>query len=145
MQRWSESNLRDRKYEVTWTKCPLANVLTRRPRSGPTVPSVFLGNFSRKMPSSGFSSDPRAKRRVVTNYEYLEDSVGDPDPYVFGPPGSVSGSVSHNYGSGYGSSSRSFNHQVKIKRKTLISSILWLFYDFLPVFRIRIRIRIRMF
>jgi hypothetical protein len=26
-------------------------------------------------------------------------SVRDPDPYVFGPPGSASGSVSHKYGS----------------------------------------------
>ncbi len=33
-----------------------------------------------------------------------------------------------------------------IVRKTLISTVLWLLYDFLPVFRIRIRIRrIRMF
>ncbi len=29
----------------------------------------------------------------------------------------------------------------KIVRKTLISTVLWLLYDFLPVFRIRIRVR----
>ncbi len=37
-------------------------------------------------------------------------------PYVFGPPGSVSGSVSHKYGS----CSVPFIHQAKIVRKTLI-------------------------
>ncbi len=36
-------------------------------------------------------------------------SVVDPDPDVFGPPGSVS----HNYGSGSGS----FHHQAKIAEK----------------------------
>jgi hypothetical protein len=55
------------------------------------------------------------------------DSVPVPDPYVFGPPGS--GSVSHKYGSGSGS----FHHQAKIVRKTLISTVLSLFYDFLSV------------
>ncbi len=47
----------------------------------------------------------------------------------------------------------SFYHQTKIIRKTLISTILWLFYDFLslkndvnaPVFRSLIQIRIHMF
>ncbi len=66
-------------------------------------------------------------------------SVGDPDPNVFGP----SGSVSHKYGSGTGS----FHHQAKKVRKTLISTVtsLWLFIlknDVnISVFRIRIRIR----
>jgi hypothetical protein len=43
-------------------------------------------------------------------------SVPDPDPHVFGPPGS--GSTSQRYGSG------SFSHHAKIVRKTLITSIL---------------------
>jgi hypothetical protein len=47
-----------------------------------------------------------------------------------GPPGSVS----QRYGSGYGSSSSSgsgsFYHQAKIVRKTLISTVLRLLYDF---------------
>ncbi len=60
---------------------------------------------------------------------------GSIDPYVLGPSGSASGSVSHKYRSGSGP----FHHQAKILRKTLT-----LLYDFLPVFRIRIR-RIRMF
>ncbi len=42
---------------------------------------------------------------------FVRTSVADPDPYVFGPPGS--GSVSQRYGSG------SFHHQAKIVRKTL--------------------------
>ncbi len=43
-------------------------------------------------------------------------SVADPDPYVFGPPGS--GSISQISVSG------SFHHQAKIVRKTLIPTVL---------------------
>ena len=50
-----------------------------------------------------------------------------PDPHVFGPPGSGSWSISQRYGSG------SFYHQAKILRKTLISTVLWLLYDFLSL------------
>ncbi len=50
----------------------------------------------------------------------------NPDPYVFGPPGS--GSVSQMYGSGSGS----FYHQVKIVRKTLIRTVP--FCDFFTTF-----------
>jgi hypothetical protein len=39
----------------------------------------------------------------------VNDSVADPDPYVFGPPGSVS--ISQRYGSG------SFYYQAKIVSK----------------------------
>jgi hypothetical protein len=58
-------------------------------------------------------------------------SAVDPDPYdpyVFGPPGSGSGSVSQRNGSG------SFYHQAKIVRITLIPtvcSVLCPIYDFL--------------
>jgi hypothetical protein len=52
----------------------------------------------------------------------LETSVADPDPdldlsdpYVFGPPGSGSGSLSQMYGSG---------SEAKIVRKTLIPTVL---------------------
>jgi hypothetical protein len=41
-----------------------------------------------------------------------------PDPYVFGPPGSVSTSQRYRSGSG------SFYHQAKIVRKTLIPTVL---------------------
>ena len=51
----------------------------------------------------------------------------------FGPPGSASRSTSQRHGSGFGSSSGSFYHQAKIVRKTLIPTVLWLLYDFLPL------------
>jgi hypothetical protein len=50
----------------------------------------------------------------------LYTSVADPDPHVFGPPGSGSGSTSQRYRSGSGS----FYHHAKIVRKTLILTIL---------------------
>ncbi len=50
--------------------------------------------------------------------------LGLPDPHPV---------VSHKYGSGSGS----FHHQAKIVRKTLISTVLWLLYDVLPMFCIR--------
>jgi hypothetical protein len=56
--------------------------------------------------------------------------VADPDPsdpYVFGPPGSGAGPSSQRYGS------RSFYHQAKIVRKTLIPTVLWLLFDFLSL------------
>ncbi len=77
--------------------------------------------------AGGIPWDSFAKRKKGS-------SVVDPDPYVFGSPGSASGSVSHNYG--YGSGSGTFHHQAKKVRKTLISIALWPFYDFLQVFRI---------
>jgi hypothetical protein len=49
-------------------------------------------------------------------------SVADPDPHVFGPPGS--GSTSQRYGSGSCSGSGSLYHRAKIVRKTLIHTIL---------------------
>ncbi len=59
--------------------------------------------------------------RKVRGVWGLESSVADPDPYdpyVFGPPGSASGSISQKYGSG------SFYHQAKIARKTLLPTVL---------------------
>jgi hypothetical protein len=55
------------------------------------------------------------------------DNVTDPDPNVFGPPGSGSGSISQRHGSG------SFYHQAKIGRKTLIPTVLLLLFDFLSL------------
>ncbi len=64
----------------------------------------------------------------------LKTSVADPDPHVFGPPGSGSGSTSQRYGSGSGScsgsGSGSFCHHAKTVRKTLIPTILRLFLTF---------------
>ncbi len=54
---------------------------------------------------------------------FLSPSVADPDPpdpHVFEPPGSESGSISQRYGSGSGSS----GSLSKIVRKTLISTVL---------------------
>jgi hypothetical protein len=54
----------------------------------------------------------------------------DPDPnpdYVFGTPGSGSGSISQRYRSG------SFYQQAKIVRKTLIPAALSLIFDFLTL------------
>jgi hypothetical protein len=52
----------------------------------------------------------------------------DPDPFVSGPPGSVSGFVSQKYGSGSGTGSGSFHHQAKIV--ALISTV----FNFLMTF-----------
>jgi hypothetical protein len=70
----------------------------------------------------------------------LKISVADPDPsdpYVFGPPGSGSGSIIQMYGSGSGSGSGSFYHQAKIVRK------LRFFVGVLKVNEEKSRIRIR--
>ncbi len=53
-------------------------------------------------------------RAKDVNVKYPGTCVADLDPYVFGPPGSESGSISQSYGYG----SRSFYHQAKIVRKT---------------------------
>ncbi len=50
---------------------------------------------------------------------------------VFGSHGS--GSISQRFGSGFGSGSKSFYHLAKIVRKTLISTVLWLRFDFLSL------------
>ncbi len=50
-----------------------------------------------------------------------------PDPHVFGPPGSGSGSISQRYGS------ESFYHYANIVRKTFISTVFWLLFDFLSL------------
>ncbi len=75
---------------------------------------------------------------------YSSSSHSVADPYVFGPPGTASGSVCHQYGSG------SLNHQAKIVRIILFSTLMWLLWWLFIfeewckwlVFRIR---RIRMF
>jgi hypothetical protein len=50
-----------------------------------------------------------ARKKLIKNNILI--SVADTDPYVFGPPGSGSGSLSKMYGSG------SFYHQAKIVEK----------------------------
>ncbi len=61
---------------------------------------------------------PYASTRAL-HMRYLSSNVAGPDPsdlYDFGPPGSGSGS---------------FTHQAKIVRRTLIPTVLWLLFDFL--------------
>ncbi len=100
------------------------------------IPNQLLfrqARFDWKMvtePKWGHNTSKKKNLRSVVD----PDPYPDQDPYVFGPPGSASGSVSHKYGS----SSGSFHHQAKIIRKTWTS---WLLFDFLTVFHIRIRIR----
>ncbi len=60
-----------------------------------------------------FSLEGRSLIQIIIR-NTVSSSVPDPDPRVFGPPGS--GSISQSYGSWYGS----FHHQAKIVRKTLI-------------------------
>jgi hypothetical protein len=48
-------------------------------------------------------------------YSSVADPDANPDPHIFGPPGSGSGS---------------FYHQAKIVRKTFIPTALWLFFTF---------------
>jgi hypothetical protein len=59
-------------------------------------------------------------------------SIADPnpDPHVFGPPGSGSIGQRSGSGSGFGSGSGSFYHHAKIVRKTLIPTIFFLYFIF---------------
>jgi hypothetical protein len=66
---------------------------------------------------------------VCILYSSVADPDPNPDPYVFGPPGYRSGSISQRHGSGSGS----FYHQTKIVRKTLIPTVLLLLFDFLSL------------
>jgi hypothetical protein len=67
----------------------------------------------------------RKSNNFLTLPPGVPDPNPEPDPHVFGPPGS--GSTSQRYGSG------SFYHQAKIVRKTLIPNVLWLLLDFLSL------------
>ncbi len=64
-------------------------------------------------------------RRGNANTHSKDLDLDSSDPFVFGPPGSGSGLVSQRCGSG------SFYHQEKKVRKALISTVLWLLFDFL--------------
>jgi hypothetical protein len=85
-----------------------------------------------------------------TKLKKIKSVLGAPNPYVFGPPGSASGSVSHKYGSGSGTS-RLRNvpsPSKKSKKKLDFCCFVTSFSPFLslkndvnvPLFRIRIRI-----
>ncbi len=76
-----------------------------------------------KEEASKVREDKEMKAKVTISVAEQDPS----DPYVFGPPGSGSGSISQKYGSG------SFYHQAKIVRKTLIPTALCLLFDFLSL------------
>jgi hypothetical protein len=63
---------------------------------------------------------PQHHRQPSGGEFYTDNSVADPDPRIFGPPGSGFGSICQRFGSGSGS----FYHQAKIVRKTSISTVL---------------------
>jgi hypothetical protein len=60
-------------------------------------------------------------------FSVADPDLDPPDPHVFGPPGSGTGSTSQRNGSGSGS----FYHHAKIVRKILIPTILCLFLTFI--------------
>ncbi len=81
-------------------------------------------------PLKAFSHLPKDSHLYSTSPAlFISTLTADPDPHVCGPPGS--GFISLSYRSGSGS--RSFNHWAKIVRKNLISTVLWLHFDFLPL------------
>jgi hypothetical protein len=68
--------------------------------------------------------DIRLVKKLMPSIINSVPDPDSPDPHVFGPSGSGSGSTSQRYGSG------SFYHHAKIVRKTLIPTVLRLFLTF---------------
>jgi hypothetical protein len=91
---------------------------------GPPLPPPPASKCISPLESKGERSNTPLEVRVWgAQFGRLESSVADPDPnpsdpYVFGPPGSGSGSIIQRYGSG------AFYHKAKIVRKTLIPNAL---------------------
>jgi hypothetical protein len=87
-----------------------------------------LEKFSDKMSSPFLIATLDMFLWAMSDFLIHEISVADLDPYVFGPPGSRSGSIRQRYGSG------SFYYQAKIvRKKTLIHTVLWLVLNFLSL------------
>jgi|LakMenE18May11ns_1017448.scaffolds.fasta_scaffold9381435_1 hypothetical protein len=79
---------------------------------------MFMYNLHTHSGSEFFPSRIRKTGQIIG-----KTSVADPDPpdpHVFAPPGSGSGSTSQRYGPGSGS----FYYHAKIVRKTLIPTFL---------------------
>jgi hypothetical protein len=99
-----------------------------------TLPSILLYNttFIENLVETDWQ-DKQGTELADAIYLMVNCSVADtdlnsdPEPHVFGPPGS--GPISQRYGFGSGSGSGSFSHQAKIVRKPLISTVLWLFFE----------------
>jgi hypothetical protein len=102
------------------------------PSAGPAARTACSKNTHLKSYSilAGTLFEERKCIVVVLYFREVDrTSVADPEPYVFGSPGSGSSSISTRYGSGSGS----FYNQAKIVWKTLIPTVLWLLYDFLSL------------
>ncbi len=76
-------------------------------------------SFHHFLPANHRSIKPDALKIFCDTVLFDPNSVGDPDPYVFGPPGSASGSVSHKYGYGSGS------FHIKQKKKEKLEFLLF--------------------
>ncbi len=85
---------------------------------------VVCGSRTRVFPFSQGSGSAWSGVFVFPGYQ-----CSDPDPHVFGPAGSASGSISERYGSGSGS----VYQQAKILRITSIPTVLWLLLDYLSL------------
>ncbi len=82
-------------------------------------PPPTTSSWTSSTPSLSTSSQvPRVA--YVLRCLYFDLFLCSDPPYVFGPPGSASGSVSYLYGSGF------VHQQAKKLRTTLISTVLWL-------------------
>jgi hypothetical protein len=83
-----------------------------------TFSNIRRGSFSFFLNAGFWCAEPIFE--LGHTFQQADVNVADPEPnpYVFGPPGS--GSVSTRYGSG----SVSFCQQAKIVRKTLIPTVL---------------------
>jgi hypothetical protein len=79
------------------------------------------GQHPMKKRSFLYSCEDCSYKSSFPRYLFTGTSVPDPDPQVFGPPGSGSTSQRHRWGSG---------SSCKNSKKTLIPSILWLFLTF---------------
>ncbi len=107
----------------------------------PSTGGPFWGSrptqLGHSTPAPDQRSDLQTYKGGIRNYRMRSIRCCRSGSAGFGPSGSASGSVSHKYGSGIESDSGSFHQEAKIVRKTLISTVLWLIYDF---YRLRITV-----
>ncbi len=129
-----------------WVRIIALKCKERRNRIRITDTGLLL-SFNRKIQEHLFKFNKFVGFHFTGRYRYLA-FVGSVRSNVFWPPGFASGSVSHKYGSGYGSGSGSFHHQAKIVRKNLdffcCVTSLWIF-DSVPDPHPDLDLSIRMF
>jgi hypothetical protein len=83
-----------------------------RDKSNIPYSQLFLQTQRLLLINEDYSEDKKRNQQLNKPKNCLHFSVADPDPYVFGPPGFGTGSISMRSGSG------SFCYQAKIVRKT---------------------------